>query len=154
MIIISVGEQKLYHRRKTGVWYCYPVSTANKGAGNKRGSLQTPLGRHRICKKIGEDMPELTAFIGREPAGFFDAEYDDSQRDWILSRILWLDGMELGRNRRGAVDTRSRYIYIHGTHEEDKLGRPASHGCIRMASDDVIELFDHASIGERVIIRP
>jgi len=154
MIIISIGKQRLYHRRETGVWFSYPVSTASRGAGNQRDSLQTPLGRHQICARIGEDMPEWTAFAGREPIAIFDSEYDDPQRDWILSRILWLDGIELGKNKRGAVDSKSRYIYIHGTHEEDRLGSPASHGCIRMANDDVIELFDLTHIGERVIIRP
>jgi len=153
MITISISEQRLYHRRETGVWHSYPVSTASRGSGNQRDSLQTPLGRHRICARVGEDMPEGTAFIGREPIGFFDPEHDDPGRDWILSRILWLDGMQLGTNKRGAVDTKSRYIYIHGTHEEDRLGSPASHGCIRMANDDVIELFDLTHIGEHVIIR-
>lgn len=153
MIIISIGAQMLYHRRRTGVWYAYPVSTASRGSGNLSGSLKTPLGRHRICARIGEDMPEFTAFVGREPIGIFDPDRDDPERDWILSRILWLEGCELGRNRRGPVDTRSRYIYIHGTHEEHRLGSAASHGCIRMANDDVVELFDHVRVGERVVIR-
>jgi len=153
MIIISLADQMLYHRRTTGVWHEYPVSTALKGAGNERSSFRTPLGRHRIHKKIGRGMPRLTAFRGRKPVGRYRPGIDDPGQDWILSRILWLDGCELGRNRRGAVDTRSRYIYIHGTHEEEKLGTPCSHGCIRMANDDVIELFEHVRIGDRVVIR-
>ncbi len=154
MIVISISEQRLYHRRASGVWYAYPVSTALAGCGNRRDSLQTPLGKHRISAMIGEDMPIYTAFIGREPVGIFDPEASDPKRDWILTRILWLDGMELGKNLRGAVDTESRYIYIHGTHEEDKLGTPASHGCIRMGNADILDLFQHARVGEHVAIRP
>lgn len=135
------------------MWYAYPVSTALKGCGNKNGSLQTPLGKHRICAKIGEDMPINTAFIGREPIGFYMPGKSDPERDWILGRILWLDGMELGKNKRGRVDTKQRYIYIHGTHEQGKLGTPCSHGCIRMSPSDVLELFEHAHTGEHVHIR-
>lgn len=154
MIQVRVSEQTLYHRRRTGVWYCYSVSTAAKGTGNRKNSLQTPLGRHRIVAKIGDGMPPLTAFRARKPCGIFDPSRDDPKRDWILSRILRLGGCETGRNRRGIVDTFERYIYIHGTHEEDKLGTAASHGCIRMANADIIELFEHVSLQESVIILP
>ena len=133
--------------------YSYPVSTALAGSGNKRDSYQTPLGRHRISEKIGADMPIFTAFIGREPIGIFDPETSDPERDWILTRILRLDGAELGKNLRGAVDTENRYIYIHGTHDEDKLGTPASHGCIRMGNIEMLELFEHSFVGENVLIR-
>ncbi|HKI62975.1 MAG TPA: L,D-transpeptidase [Mariprofundaceae bacterium] len=153
MIVISVSEQRLYHRRKTGVWYSYPVSTASRGTGNVRDSYQTPLGRHRICSKIGEDMPAMTVFRGRKPVGFYQPGENSEGRDWILSRILWLDGMQTGVNRRGQLDTKSRYIYIHGTHAEDKIGSPASHGCIRMDNADILELFEHARTGEHVLIR-
>jgi len=153
MIIVSVSEQRLYHRRATGVWHTYPVSTAAKGTGNRRGSYQTPLGRHRIARKIGAGLPMDTAFVGRRPVGVYDPD-GDTGRDWILTRILWLDGMDTGRNRRGPVDTRSRYIYIHGTHEEERIGSPASHGCIRMRNRDILELFMHCREGERVHIRP
>lgn len=152
MIIISIADQMLYQRRRTGVWYEYPVSTAAAGTGNRRGSFQTPLGHHRIYRKIGAGMPRLTAFRGRRPIGRYRPGIDDPGKDWILSRILWLDGCETGHNRRGAVDTRARYIYIHGTHDEEKLGEPASHGCIRMANDDILELFEHVREGERVRI--
>jgi len=153
MIIVSVSEQMLYHRRKTGVVYTYPVSTAAKGTGNKEGSLQTPLGRHRISEKIGDHLPLLTAFSAREPFCIFDPESDDANRDWILTRILWLEGCETGKNRRGKADTHDRYIYIHGTHEENNIGTPASHGCIRMRNDDMLELFEHVDTGELVQIR-
>jgi len=152
MIMISIAEQMLYHRRKTGVRYAYPVSTAAAGTGNRQGSFQTPLGKHRIAEKIGDGLPLLTAFCGRKPFCIYDPQTDDARRDWILSRILWLDGCETGKNRRGAVDTHARYIYIHGTHEENKIGTPASHGCIRMRNVDMLALFDHVFVGESVRI--
>ncbi len=148
MIIISIAEQLLYHRRRTGVFYAYPVSTAIAGSGNINGSLKTPLGMHRICDRIGEGLPFFTAFVGRIPIGIYDPAHDDHGHDWILTRILWLEGMETGKNRRGCVDTRSRFIYIHGTHDEARIGMPASRGCIRMRNADMLELFEHAHIGE------
>jgi len=152
MIVVTISEQALYHRRKTGVWRAYAVSTAAAGAGNLQGSFQTPLGKHRIAEKIGDGLPLLTAFRAREAFCMYDPETDDANRDWILSRILWLAGCETGKNRRGKVDTHARYIYIHGTHEEDKIGRPASHGCIRMRNADMLELFEHSTVGESVRI--
>ena len=154
MILISISEQMLCHRRKNGVRRVWPVSTAAAGIGNERDSLKTPLGRHRIAARIGAGLPKFTAFVGRMPVGIYDSSFDSPSRDWILSRILWLEGMQTGINRRGRVDTKSRYIYIHGTHEEDKIGAPASHGCIRMRNADIIELFEHVHEGELVCIRP
>jgi len=153
MIVISIGKQMLYHRRKIGVCRSYSVSTASMGTGNESGSLQTPLGKHRIYAKIGEHAPLYTAFSGRIAFGIYDPEHDDAARDWILTRILWLEGLQTGKNKRGRIDTRSRYIYIHGTHAENDIGKPASHGCIRMRNDDIIELFAHVHEGENVYIR-
>ncbi len=152
MIMISISKQMLYHHRKTGVCYAYPVSTASNGAGNRKNSLQTPTGRHQIAYKFGSGLPIFTAFKARQPFCIYNPETDSPNRDWILSRILWLGGCETGKNHRGDVDTHARYIYIHGTHEEDKIGTPASHGCIRMRNDDVIELFEHVAVGETVRI--
>lgn len=115
--------------------------------------MQTPLGNHRIAEKIGDDLPLLTAFRAREPFCIFDPETDDSNRDWILTRILWLEGCETAKNRRGKVDTKSRYIYIHGTHDEAAIGTPCSHGCIRMRNFDMLDLFEHTFAGERVKIK-
>ena len=154
MIRISISEQMLYHRNPNGVWHIYPVSTASKGVGNLEGSFQTPIGKHHISQKIGADQPIMTAFQARQPVGIYHEGVDDPKKDWILSRILWLSGMQTGINRRGRVDTHARYIYIHGTHEEDRIGTPASHGCIRMRNDDVIHLFEHCRLGESVIIKP
>jgi len=152
MIIISIAEQMLYHRRRTGVCYAYPVSTAAKGVGNAQASLQTPLGKHRIAEKIGDKLPLLTAFTARQPVAIYDPNTDDPTRDWILTRILWLQGCETGINRRGSVDTHARYIYIHGTCDEDRIGTPTSHGCIRMKNRDILELFNHVRVGESVRI--
>jgi len=152
MITISIAKQMLYHHRKTGVCYAYPISTASRGAGNLRNSLQTPLGRHRIAQKIGANMPIFTAFKGRQPFTVYRPTIDNFNKDWILTRILWLTGCETGKNRRGNVDTHARYIYIHGTHDEQHIGLPASHGCIRMRNNDIIELFEHVQPGEMVHI--
>jgi len=153
MIVISVSEQLLHHRRTTGVWYRYPISTAANGTGNREGSFQTPLGKHRIAEKIGEGMPLLTAFRAREPFTIFNPATNDPDRDWILTRILWLEGCETGKNNRGKMDTKSRYIYIHGTHDEAAIGTPCSHGCIRMRNLDMLELFENTSQGEWVTIK-
>ena len=97
-------------------------------------------------------MPLLTAFSSREPFMIYNPQADDPEQDWILSRILWLEGMQTGINKRGKQDTKSRYIYIHGTHEEDKIGSPASHGCIRMLNCDILEIFEYVYEGESVYI--
>lgn len=133
----------------------YPVSTAANGAGEENGSYCTPRGRHRIAEKIGAFAPLCSAFKSRQPTGEvwtpeLDAEYPS--RDWILTRILWLEGLEPGKNQGDTVDTHNRYIYIHGTNEEHKLGTPASHGCIRMKNADVAELFDLVKEGTEVRI--
>lgn len=123
----------------------YPVSSAAKGAGEASGSYCTPRGRHLIRAKIGGGQPLNAVFRGRRPTGeIFGPELAAQfpERDWILSRILWLSGREPGFNRLGKVDTMARYIYIHGTGEEGRLGSPVSHGCIRMANRDIAELFD------------
>jgi len=133
----------------------YPVSTAAKGAGEQDGSYCTPRGRHRIAEKIGAGAPLCAAFKSRQPTReIWTPELDAANpgRDWILTRILWLEGLEPGKNQGGTVDTRNRYIYIHGTNEEHKLGTPASHGCIRMKNADVAELFDLVKVGTVVRI--
>ena len=133
----------------------YPVSTAKNGLGERNGSFCTPRGRHRIAEKIGADQPLYAVFKSRVPTGevwspALDAKKPDC--DWILSRILWLDGMEEGKNRGGTEDSHSRYIYIHGTNEEHLVGKPVSHGCIRMKNDDVAELFELVETGTEVRI--
>jgi lipoprotein-anchoring transpeptidase ErfK/SrfK len=133
----------------------YPISTAKKGAGELMGSECTPRGWHRIRAKIGADQPLQAVFIGRRPTGEI---YNTAlgrhypQRDWILTRILWLGGLEPGKNRYGKVDTTWRYIYIHGCPDELMTGSPDSHGCIRMKNADMLDLFNRADAGLKVYI--
>lgn len=153
MLLIRLSEQRLYHRRH-GRWCSYPISGSRYGTGCERGSFKTPLGKHRICEKIGTGLPMRTAFAARKPVGIYRPGVDDPGKDWILTRILRLSGCELGRNLRGKVDTKRRFIYIHGTHAEERIGSPASHGCIRMRNRDILALFERVRIGERVRILP
>jgi L,D-transpeptidase YbiS len=145
-IHISVGEQRLILFDETGQRVRrYTVSTAAKGVGELHGSYCTPRGKHLIRAKIGAGQPENTVFIGRRPSGeIYIPELGQQfpERDWILTRILWLSGCELGVNRLGRVDTMRRYIYIHGSPDEVLMGAPGSHGCIRMRNIDILELFD------------
>lgn len=133
----------------------WPVSTAKNGVGEKRGSEKTPRGWHRIRALIGAGLPLGTVFRGRRPTGeIFDEalEANCPGRDWILTRILWLGGLEPGFNRYGDVDTTWRYIYIHGSPDRGVRGVPESHGCIRMKSADVIDVFERATPGMRILI--
>jgi len=123
----------------------HPVSTAANGPGEEAGSYRTPRGQHIVRAKIGADQPLNTVYSGRRPTGeIYAPELGKTQpeRDWILSRILWLSGTEPGFNRLGQCDTMRRYIYIHGTPDEAFEQAPRSHGCIRMRNADLIELFD------------
>ena len=138
---------KLVHR--------YPVSTAAKGAGEMLDSNCTPRGRHIIRARIGAGQPENAVFVGRRPTGEIYTPELGVQfpgRDWILTRILWLSGCEVGFNRLGKSDTMRRYIYIHGTPDSAQLGKPGSHGCIRMRNADLVELFELVSAGTAVEI--
>jgi L,D-transpeptidase YbiS len=139
-IVIDVAKQQLAFGRKV-----YPVSTATNGCGEKNGSFCTPRGRHIVRAKIGAGQPLGAVFVRRRPTGeVWTPELHGRYpgRDWMLTRILWLSGKEPGFNRLGDVDTMRRVIYIHGTHEYAELGKPGSHGCIRMRNTDIVELFD------------
>ncbi len=151
-VILVLARSQVLAQRTAGRWREYPISTSRYGLGNAYGSLQTPLGRHRICAKIGEDMHPLTVFRARKPVGLLPP-HPDPNEDWIVGRILWLEGLDTGKNRRGLVDTKRRCIYIHGTPFEETIGRPASNGCIRMRIADVLQVFARAFVGERVLIR-
>lgn len=133
----------------------YPVSTAAKGVGEQFGSYCTPRGKHSIRAKIGASQPLNTVFVGRRPTGEIytpelGAQYPG--RDWILTRILWLSGSEVGFNRLGACDTMRRYIYIHGTPDSTQLGQPGSKGCVRMRNADLLEVFDLVPVNTEVSI--
>jgi len=144
-IRIKLDQQILQLLRDAEVIRCYSISTALNGAGEQFGSECTPRGKHSIRLKIGEGCPLNSVFIGRRPTGeIYTAELAASEpdRDWILSRILWLSGQQPGYNRGAQCDTLRRYIYIHGTPDREIMGIPRSHGCIRMKNNDLIELFD------------
>jgi len=133
----------------------YSIGTAKKGLGEIRGSEMTPRGWHQVRLKIGAGCLINTVFVARRPTGEI---YDKNlaarfpNRDWILTRILWLTGLEPGINRFGSNDTLRRYIYIHGCPDEIELGKPSSHGCIRMRNKDIIDLFDLVPTDIRVLI--
>jgi L,D-transpeptidase YbiS len=155
-IEISIPEQSLTLFDDNGAFVSrYPVSTAANGVGCVKDSGCTPLGNHIIRAKIGADAPENTVFVGRRPTGEIFAPELKTQfpeRDWILTRILWLSGSEPGKNRLGNVDTMQRYIYIHGSPDQTEFGAPGSHGCVRMRNVDLIALFDQVPAGTTVNI--
>ena len=141
---VSIAEQRLYAFSKQQLQRTYTISTALNGPGEQNNSGCTPRGMHYIRAKIGGDLPPMAVLRGRRWTGEIcspELQQSYPQRDWILSRILWLSGCELGRNRLGDRDTFRRYIYIHGTADEALLGQPYSHGCIRMRNQDIIELY-------------
>ena len=155
-IEISIAAQSLKLLTNSGkVVRAYAVSTAKNGPGERRDSNCTPRGRHIVRAKIGAGQPENTVFVARRPTGELwspelQAQYP--RRDWILTRILWLSGCEPGFNRLREVDTMRRHIYIHGSPDEAAMGRPGSHGCVRMRNSDIVELFDRVPAGASVLI--
>jgi hypothetical protein len=153
---VSLGEQKLRLLEGPQVVAVYDVSTAANGAGELTDSGCTPRGRHRIRARIGTGCPANAVFVGRRFTGeIYTPALAERwpQRDWILTRILWLTGLEPGRNRGGRCDTLRRFIYIHGAPDTAPMGVPASHGCVRMRNADVITLFDAVGAGTLVDIR-
>jgi L,D-transpeptidase YbiS len=154
-IDIDLSSQQLRLFQGAQLLREYPVSTAARGAGERNGSYCTPRGRHKVRAMIGRGAPAGAVFVARRPTGErwspeLGAQYPG--RDWILTRILWLSGLEPGRNRMGEVDTMRRYIYLHGTPDATPLGVPGSHGCVRLSNPDVIELFDLVEPGTIVDI--
>lgn len=146
-IQISARDQRLTlvsGRKKVAA---YPISTSRFGLGSKEGSFKTPTGKFRIAEKIGGEMPSGTVFKSRKPIRATKKMLRED--DLVMTRILWLDGLE-PRN----ANTHDRYVYIHGTNHEEAIGTPASHGCVRMKNDDVVELFDRVSEGTTVEIKP
>lgn len=145
LLFVDIETQTLTHIEKGTVLKLYKISSSYYGTGSKLNSLKTPLGRHEIYKKIGSNLPINAILKGRVWNGAIAdviKEPIDTEFDHVTSRILWLDGLELGKNKGKGIDSRNRYIYIHGTAEEGLIGTPASDGCIRMYNRDVVELFD------------
>ena len=165
-ILVIPPKQILLVISKGTAIFSYSISTSRFGLGNKNDSFKTPPGLHYIADRIGEDMPKMTIFKGRKPLlnnltladldlpenADIRNEHFATHDDVITSRILWLKGHEEGINKGDNIDSYSRYIYIHGTAHEDKIGTPDSHGCVRMNNDDVIELFDNTFISMPVLI--
>lgn len=158
-LVINIAKQTLTVYQQQNEMHTYPVSTAKNGIGSQQDSGCTPLGQHVIAEKIGDNMPINTVFVGRVPTGEkYSADLGtlNPERDWILSRILWLSGLENGMNKgsnhQGSCDTYQRYIYIHGTPDTEPMGVPLSHGCVRMRNEDILEVFEQVTEGTLVTI--
>ena len=156
VVLIDATSQELLlleQGQVTGRWI---ISTAEAGLGSRKGSNQTPLGVHRVAQKFGDDALLGTIFKARQNTGkvanILTAPGARSNADNVTTRILWLDGLEPGLNKGGDVDSYQRFIYIHGTDEEGRLGAPASHGCIRMRNQDVIDLYERVGKDALVVI--
>ncbi len=155
-LLVKIKQQRLELICDNHIQRTYLISTAKNGPGQTANSECTPTGKHRIRAKIGADAPIYSVFIGRRSTGELYNEALAEQypeRDWILSRILWLSGLQRGHNRFGNVDSARRFIYIHGSPDHLVTGVPDSHGCIRMKNRDMIELFDLVKSGTEVVIK-
>ncbi len=150
-IVVIIAEQSLFLIQNKEILKPYKVSTSKYGIGNKSGSNKTPLGTHKIQAKIGDGAEIGTIFKGKKNTGkIAEISYsteDTSDEDYVTTRVMPLEGLEKGINKGNGIDSFSRGIYIHGTQEEGLIGKPASHGCIRMKNLDVIELFDAVEVG-------
>lgn len=154
-LFVSVKRQKIFYIKNGNVEKIFLISTAKKGLGQEIHSEKTPEGLHQIKQKIGSNLPKDAILREREYSGEIATIYTDEtdvEDDFVTSRIMWLEGLESGINRGGNVDSYNRYIYIHGTPEEGLIGKPASHGCVRMKNSEVIELFDLVQVNTPVLI--
>ncbi|HKQ46546.1 MAG TPA: L,D-transpeptidase [Phycisphaerae bacterium] len=149
---VSVARQELIGMEDSCVQFVYRCSTAARGTGNKENSYQTPLGWHEIAERIGDGLPRGSIFNERKYTGKVWTPDSPTTKDLVLTRILWLSGLEPGVNKGPGIDSHARYIYIHGTPAEEKLGTPASWGCVRLSNRDVIDLFERVPSGTRVLI--
>jgi len=149
---VSVARQRLYGIQSGEIVFEFPCSTAARGVGNQTGSYRTPLGWHAVEERIGDGLPVGAVLREREYTGRVWTPSARAEGDMILTRILWLRGLEPGINAGPGIDSHDRYIYIHGTPDENRIGRPASFGCVRMKNADVITLFDRAPSGTPVLI--
>jgi len=155
LLFISIKNQKLYHIKNKIIVNTFIISSSKYGTGSENGSNKTPLGLHIIKEKHGEKTPLYGLMIGRIFNGKIANIYHDNTRsetDDITTRILWLEGIEKGKNKGTGIDSYKRYIYIHGTSEEGRLGTPASHGCIRMKNKDIFDLYKIIEVGTLVLI--
>lgn len=156
MLEIDLATQILSIIQHDQIIKQYLISSAKKGAGELYGSEQTPRGWHVIRAKIGKEALVNTVFIARRPTGEIftpEMQHQFPNRDWILTRIMWLSGLEPYKNRLGKVDTMRRKIYIHGSPDHAPMGVPGSRGCIRMHNQDMIDLFNRVPVGTRLLIK-
>lgn len=145
VVIVSVSTQTLEFYQDGELQLSFPISTALAGIGSKVSSFKTPLGWHYVRSRFGDDAPSGTIFIARGNTGKIadiETRPQPTDKDYVTTRILWLNGLEEGLNLGEGIDSYARYIYIHGTHEEGLIGQPASRGCIRMKNTDVIQLYE------------
>ena len=155
LLFISEKEQKMYHIQNDKIIDIFIISTSAYGTGNKAGSNKTPLGLHKVNQKYGDKTPINGRMVGRvfhEEIATIYTDSTKSKTDDVTSRIFWLEGLEKGKNKGDGIDSYKRYIYIHGTSEEGHLGKPASHGCIRMKNKEVIDLYKAIEVGTLVLI--
>ena len=155
VIHVDLKTQRLVLKHADEPVFETTIASARKGAGEINGSEQTPRGWHIVRAKIGKGLKENTILKGRRVTGELYSErlrHQFPKRDWILTRIIWLSGLEPGFNRLGNVDTMQRFIYIHGCPDGDPMGKRSSHGCIKMRNDDIVQLFDLVDIGTKVFI--
>ena len=155
LLFVSIENQKMSRIQSKDIIETYDISTSKYGIGNQMGSNKTPTGLHKINSKYGHKTPVNGRMIGRVFYGQIAKIFSDtttSKTDDITSRILWLEGLENGINKGDNIDSYKRYIYIHGTSEEGRIGIPSSHGCVRMKNKDVIDLFNEVAIGTFVLI--
>ena len=155
LLFVSIKKQKMYRIKNKIIIEEFIISTSEYGVGNKYGSNKTPVGLHRVKEKYGSETPIYGRMVGRKFTGEIAKIYTDktkSKTDDVTSRIFWLEGLETGINSGKNIDSFKRYIYIHGTSEEGRLGNPASHGCIRMRNKEVIDLFKVIEVGTLVLI--
>lgn len=156
VLIVDVSEQMMYVFRGNLPVQTFPISTATKGEGSQAGSDKTPLGAHRVSDRFGDGAPLGTIFKARQNTGKIAeiiTEPKDVKHDYVTTRILWLDGLEAGKNKGKGIDSHDRYIYIHGTAEEGLIGQKASHGCIRMKNADVVKLYQQIPVDALVYIQ-
>jgi hypothetical protein len=153
-LFIRIGTQTLQFYRRSELVKTYVISTSARPPSNIRGSLGTPRGLHEIAERIGAGQPPGMVFKARVPLGrhFRELPEREDTGNLITSRILWLRGLEPGVNRGGEVDTYDRYVYIHGTNREDRLGHPQSAGCVLMKNIEIVELHEEVRVGDRVMI--
>ena len=153
LLYVSVKRQALFHVRGGRLLAEYPIATATAGLGSEMDSFRTPTGLHSVSELFGDTVPPLGILKDRVFTGeLADPDFAGIDKDWITSRILWLEGLEPGVNQGNKVDSHERYIYIHGTANERSVGTASSMGCIRMRNADVIALYEQVPIGALVVI--